>query len=61
MALLTGNSLKRKLILYTSFFSVVLGCLLMVSAYKISLEETKEILDAQMKIWQSGLLRIRQN
>ena len=49
MALLTGNSLKRKLILYTSFFSVVLGCLLMVSAYKISLEETKEILDAQMK------------
>ncbi|WP_353171980.1 ATP-binding protein [Acinetobacter rudis] len=49
MALLTGNSLKRKLIIYTSFFSLVLGCLLMFSAYKISLEESNEILDAQMK------------
>ncbi len=45
----TGNSLKRKLIIYTSFFSLVLGCLLMVAAYKISLEETNEILDSQMK------------
>lgn len=49
MALWSGNSLKRKLILYTSFFSLILGCLLMVAAYKISLEETNEILDAQMK------------
>lgn len=49
MALWSGNSLKRKLILYTSFFSLILGCLLMVAAYKISLEETNEILDSQMK------------
>ena len=49
MAWLVGNSLKKKLILYTSFFSLILGCLLMVSAYKISLEETNEILDAQMQ------------
>ncbi|WP_374663312.1 ATP-binding protein [Acinetobacter sp.] len=49
MALRTRNSLKRKLILYTSFFSLVLGCLLVVSAYKIALEETNEILDAQMQ------------
>ena len=43
------NSLKRKLILYTSFFSLMLGCVLMLSAYKISLQETNEILDAQMQ------------
>ena len=41
------NSLKRKLILYTSFFSLMLGCVLMLSAYKISLQETNEILDGQ--------------
>lgn len=44
-----ANSLKTKLILYMSFFSMVVGCLLMMSAYKISLEETNEILDEQMK------------
>lgn len=44
-----GNSLKRKLILYISFFSLVVGCALMMSAYRIALEETNEILDAQMK------------
>ena len=44
-----GNSLKRKLILYISFFSLVVACGLMMSAYRIALEETNEILDAQMK------------
>lgn len=49
MPVQTRNSLKRKLILYTSFFSLMLGCVLMLSAYKISLQETNEILDAQMQ------------
>ena len=44
-----SNSLKTKLILYMSFFSLIVGCVLMMSAYKISLEETNEILDQQMK------------
>ena len=44
-----ANSLKTKLILYMSFFSLIVGCVLMMSAYKISLEETNEILDQQMK------------
>ena len=42
-------SLKKKLIFYTSLFSIVMGCLLVISAYRIALEETNEILDAQMK------------
>lgn len=42
-------SLKKKLILYTSLFSIIMGCLLVLSAYRIALEETNEILDAQMK------------
>lgn len=45
----THYSLKRKLIFYTSIFSILMGCLLVVSAYRIALEETNEILDAQMK------------
>lgn len=45
----THYSLKRKLIVYTSIFSVLLGCLLITAAYKISLEEINEILDAQME------------
>ena len=45
----TQYSLKSRLILYTSIFSIVMGCLLMVSAYRIALEETDEIIDAQMK------------
>ena len=44
----THYSLKRKLIVYTSIFSVLLACLLITAAYKISLEEINEILDAQM-------------
>jgi two-component system OmpR family sensor kinase len=42
-------SLKKRLIYYVSAFSVVLGCLLIFSAYRISLEEIDEILDAQMR------------
>ncbi|OTG66769.1 ATP-binding protein [Acinetobacter silvestris] len=45
----THYSLKRKLIRYTSIFSVILGCILITAAYKISLEEINEILDAQME------------
>ena len=40
-------SLKKKLIIYTSLFSVLMGCLLVFSAYRIALEETEEILNAQ--------------
>ena len=42
-------SLKKRLIIYVSIFSVVLGCLLIYSAYKIALEEIDEILNAQMQ------------
>ena len=42
-------SLKKRLIVYTSLFSVLMGCLLVFAAYHIALEETNEILDAQMK------------
>ena len=44
----TQYSLKKRLIRYTSIFSILLGCVLVFSAYKISLEEIDEILDAQM-------------
>lgn len=42
-------SLKKRLILFTSLFSIIMGCLLILSAYRIALEETNEILDSQMK------------
>ena len=42
-------SLKKRLIIYISIFSIALGCLLDFSAYRISLEEIDEILDAQMQ------------
>ena len=42
-------SLKRRLISYTFVFSFLLGCVLIFSAYKISLKENNEILDSQMK------------
>lgn len=42
-------SLKKRLIIYVSIFSLVLGCLLIFSAYRIALEEIDEILDAQMQ------------
>ncbi|TCM65203.1 two-component system OmpR family sensor kinase/two-component system sensor histidine kinase QseC [Acinetobacter calcoaceticus] len=41
-------SLKRRLISYISIFSVILGCVLILAAYRISLRELNEILDAQM-------------
>lgn len=41
-------SLKNRLIAYISIFSVLLGCILIFAAYRISLRETNEILDAQM-------------
>lgn len=41
-------SLRRRLILYVSLFSVFMGCVLIFTAYKISLHETTEILDEQM-------------
>ena len=42
-------SLKKRLILYISVFSIALGCLLIFSAYRIALEEINEVLDAQMQ------------
>lgn len=42
-------SLKKRLIIYVSILSVLLGCLLVFSAYRIALEEIDEILDAQMQ------------
>lgn len=42
-------SIKSKLVVYTSLFTVIMGCLLVFSAYRIALEETNEILDAQMQ------------
>ena len=43
------NSLKKRLIIYVSVFSIILGCVLIFSAYRIALEEIDEILDAQMQ------------
>lgn len=42
-------SLKKRLIVYISIFSIALGCLLIFSAYRIALEEINEVLDAQMQ------------
>ncbi|NIE97239.1 two-component sensor histidine kinase [Acinetobacter sp. Tr-809] len=42
-------SLKKRLIWGTSIFSIVLGCFLVLAAYKISLHEVDEILDTQMQ------------
>lgn len=42
-------SLKKRLIWGTSIFSVILGCILIFSAYKVALQEVDEILDTQMK------------
>lgn len=42
-------SLKKRLIWGTSIFSLILGCLLVFSAYKIALLEVNEILDTQMR------------
>ena len=45
----SSYSLKKRLILYVSAFSLILGCILMFSAYRIALEEINEVLDAQMQ------------
>lgn len=45
----SAYSLKKRLIIYVSVFSVILGCILVLLAYRIALEEIDEILDAQMK------------
>ncbi len=42
-------SLKKRLIVYVSIFSLLLGCVLVFAAYKTALEEINEILDAQMQ------------
>ncbi len=42
-------SLKRRLLGYISIFCILLGCILVFSAYKISLSEIDEIIDAQME------------
>ena len=44
----TTFSLRKRLIRYTAIYSVLFGCVLVFSAYRISLEEINEILDAQM-------------
>jgi two-component system OmpR family sensor kinase/two-component system sensor histidine kinase QseC len=51
-------SLQKRLVIYISLFSVVLGCVLIFSAYRIALEEINEVLDKQM---QSLAERIAEN
>jgi two-component system OmpR family sensor kinase len=50
--------LQKRLIIYISLFSVVLGCVLIFAAYQIALEEINEVLDKQM---QSLAERIAEN
>ncbi|MBU3848027.1 MAG: GHKL domain-containing protein [Candidatus Acinetobacter avistercoris] len=49
MKLFKSFSLRKTLLLYTLIFSLVMGCLLMLSAYLIALHESSEIIDAQMR------------
>ncbi|MBA4069603.1 MAG: two-component sensor histidine kinase [Acinetobacter sp.] len=51
-------SLQKRLVIYISLFSVVLGCVLIFAAYRIALEEINEVLDKQM---QSLAERISEN
>ena len=51
-------SLQKRLIIYISLFSLVLGCILIFAAYRIALEEINEVLDKQM---QSLAERIAEN
>lgn len=51
-------SLQKRLIIYISLFSVVLGCVLIFAAYRIALEEINEVLNKQM---QSLAERIAEN
>lgn len=41
--------LQKRLIIYISLFSVMLGCVLIFAAYRIALEEINEVLDKQMQ------------
>ena len=49
MKLSKQYSLKKRLIWGTSVFSLLLGCLLIFTAYKIALHEVDEIFDTQMQ------------
>lgn len=49
MKLFKSFSLRKTLLVYTLIFSMVMGCLLMLSAYLIALHESSEIIDAQMR------------
>ncbi|OAL83306.1 two-component system sensor histidine kinase PmrB [Acinetobacter sp. SFD] len=51
-------SLQKRLVIYISLFSLVLGCVLIFAAYRIALEEINEVLDKQM---QSLAERIAEN
>lgn len=42
------KSLKKRLIIFLAIFNLLLGCVLLAAAYRISLNEINEILDAQM-------------
>ena len=42
-------SLRKRLVWGTSIFSLLLGCLLILTAYRVSLHEVDEILDTQMQ------------
>lgn len=43
-----NRSLKKRLTIYIAISSMVLGCIQLISAYRIALDEINEILDAQM-------------
>ena len=47
--MLRHYSLKKRLIGFTSVFCILLGCILVFTAYKSALHEIDEILDAQMQ------------
>lgn len=49
MKLPQASSLRKTLVIYTSVFSVIMGCILMLSAYSVALHESSEIIDAQMR------------
>lgn len=49
MKLPQASSLRKTLLIYTSLFSLIMGCLLMLSAYLVALHESSEIIDSQMR------------
>ena len=54
-------SLQKRLIIYISLFSLVLGCILIFAAYRIALEEINEVLDKQMQSQPLSALRKKGN